>query len=281
MSLTDKGVIESARRLDEVEREFLKLSYESPRPENKSDLGKFSKRIWELGCEAFNIRNEIAETFSESINIQIHDPKVREILNKVRANEKFYSITFYEFSCKEIESKSGENFPFSVDFEQFIESKYDEWYMDFYQRFHLTSYYKSIISIGPIFSSVSIPKDAEIYFNEIREAYALELKNSAIALSRSVMEMCLFDKLQRKGYFKQSKIVKLDAEREDKLHYLIGTAYKEKLLDCNTRELAHEIRQIANRILHPKKDVQKSESGGRDILFIISGVIKVVEKLYS
>ena len=93
--------------------------------------------------------------------------------------------------------------------------------------------------------------------------------------------MCLLDKLQKKGFFKQPKIIKLDAEREDKLYCLINYAKKERMLDDMTREIAHQIRIKANFILHSKKRDKQDYPNKLDTMQIITSTIRVIEKLYS
>ena len=274
-------IIESARKLDHLEKEYLRLMYESPTPTDKDELWDYTNELWTVGSKAFDTRNSIVADYPDITNLQVYDASVRATLDKIRGNEIFYSINFYEAWSKELEERSGKEFDFAINYRQFLEAKYDDWYDDFYQGFHLTTYYKAIIEIGPIISSTHIPPEAQSYFNEIREAYALELKYSAIALCRSVMEMCLFDKLQKKGFFKQSKVIQIDAEREDKLYHLIRMAKNERLLDDATRDIADEIRKDANQVLHPKKKKDVRSTIKLNSLKIILDTVKVIEKLYS
>ena len=281
MNTYENRILNSARKLYHLEKEYLRRSYELPTPKDKEEFFEYVNKLWELGSDAFDIKNEILSIFPEVTNLQIHDDSVRKILNKIRDKEVFYSISFFENWSKELEKQSGKNFDFAIDYIQFIETKYDDWHDDFYQRFHLTSYYKAIIEIGPIISASYIPDEAQSYFDEIRETYAIGFNYSAIALCRSVMEMCLFDKLQKNGFFKQSMIIKLNAEREDKLHYLINNAKKERILDDRTRETAHEIRIKANCILHAKKRDKQDYPNKLDTMQIITSTIRVIEKIYS
>ena len=281
MDLFEKKIIESARKLNSLEKKYLRLMYESPRPSDDNELSEYVKELWIIGSEAFDTRNEMISDYPYITNLQIYDSSVRETLNKIRDNETFYSIYFYEGWSKNLEDKTGENFDFAINYQQFLEANYDNWYDDFHQRYRLTNYYKAIIEIGPIISSTHIPPEAHSYFSEIREAYALDLYYSAMALCRSVMEMCLFDKLQKRGLFKQSKVIQLDAEREDKLYHLIRMAINEKLLDDTTRDLADEIRKYANQVLHPKKKKNEHSTVRFSSLKIILSTVKVIEKLYS
>lgn len=274
-------IIEAARKIDSLEKEFLTLKDESKRLSNKNELKEYTKRLWLIGSEAFDIRNEIIAEYPNITNLQINDPSVKKILEKIRSNDTFDSISFFQKWSEALEEETGERFDFPINFEQYLEAKFDDWYDEFHQRFHLISYYQSIIEIGPIISSSKIPPEAQSYFDEIREAYAVRLDASAVALCRAVMEMCLFDKLKKKGFFKNKKVVPLDIVRQDNLSYLIRTAKNEKLLDKATKELADQIRISANQILHPKKTNGQLVSATMGTFQLITDTVKVIEKLYS
>lgn len=274
-------IIEAARKIESLEKEYRRLMYESKTPQNKDELWEYGKKLWLIGSEAFDLKNEIVTEYPNIADLKINDPSVKNTLDKIRSNDTFYSISFYETYSEFLEEKSEKPFDFAFTFEQFLETKYDTWHDEFYQRFHLIRNYHAIIRIGPIISSSNIPGKARSYFNEIREAFALELYASCIALCRAAMEMCLFDKLQKKGYFKETKIVKFDPSREDKLYHLINLAKKENLLDYNYHDSANRIRMSANKILHPRGKSSKTASAEKGAFEIILNTIKVIEHLYK
>jgi hypothetical protein len=282
MTPLEKEIWENARKLKKLEKDYLKLLYEHSTPETKEDLWEYAEKLRVIGAEAFDIRNEILESFIGNLNIQVFDDSVKETLNKIRNDEQFYSISFFEEYSKSVEEKSGKSLGHAINFWQFLDAKSDEWYDDFYQRFHIIGYHQKIATIGPIISSSKIPSEAIVYFDEVRDAYALELYVSAIALCRSVLESSLYNKLKSIGLFKKSKIVQLDTEKQDKLYHLIRIAKQKKLLDYGTTDLANDIRKSANKILHPKKEQgKKSYISGKEAFIIITNTIKVLEKLYS
>ncbi len=196
--------------------------------------------MWLIGAEAFHLRNDIAECFIENMSILVFNDSVKEILIKIREKKKFECIAFYELyskdwledseTNKEILIKMRENFDFAIDFEQFLLAKYDEWFDDFFQRYHPLTYHLEIMAIGPILSSSKIPSRALVYFDEIREVYSLGFYLSAIALCRAVLEMCLFDKLHKK--FPKNKSNELE---KDVLQRLAIRAKKENLLNSNEK----------------------------------------------
>ncbi len=283
MTPLEKDLYEKAEKLKKLEIEYLRLAYdESNQPSTKQEVYEYGKRLWIIGSEAFDIRNEILELFMNKLNIQVFNDSVKETLNKIRNNEQFYCISFYEDYSKRVEEKSGKSLGFAINFEQFLDAKYDDWYDDFYHRFHPISYHREIMTIGPIISSSKVPPEATIFFDEVREAYALELYASATALCRSILETALFDRLSRKGAFNKSKIVKLDTEKQDKLYVLIRKASQNRLLDKKATDLANWIRITANGILHLKNLNNKASPISRkDTFEIIANTISVLEKLYS
>lgn len=282
MDSFEKWINESARKLDRLEKEYMKLMYESGEPTTNEELLKHVTELRNVGADAFDIRNEILVEFPHITNLKIYDSLVKNILKKIREKEKFYSINFYECYSEFVEEKSGKPFDFPINFEQFMDAKFDDWWDDFHSNYHIPSYYGEIIKIGPIISSASIPDEARSYFSEIREAYAFALYFSAIALCRALMEMCIFDKLSRKGAFQESNIVQFDTAKQDRLYHLIPLARNKGLLNDRTKNLAGRIRRSSNRILHPRK-INKSELRDikKDALEIIIGTIGVIEKLYT
>jgi hypothetical protein len=139
-------------------------------------------------------------------------------------------------------------------------------------------YYLAKIKIGPIISSSKIPDNLGAYFEEVKEAYAFGLYRSCVALSRAILEMSLFDKLKRKGFFKEQKVVQMQLEKEDKLSRFINEAKWHKILNPENAELAHKVRDAANRVLHSKE--RESKPKEKEALEIIFNTIRVIEWLY-
>jgi 3-methyladenine DNA glycosylase AlkD len=145
---------------------------------------------------------------------------------------------------------------YDVSLRDFISDyKFDELFDEFHSWFDLVGYYHAKAKIGPIVSASRISNEqVSTYFDEIKEAYAFGQYRSSIALSRALLEMSLFDKLKRKGAFKQSsnKVVSIDVAKEDSLFKFINQAERFGILNHKMASLAHEVRKSANRVLHLK-----------------------------
>lgn len=269
-----------ARELERLEKSYLKLTYETTMPENFEELMSYVNDLTHIGGDAFNIRNEIASCFSDISDLTVYDPVVKNVLTKIRKKETFHSISFYENYFKEAEHKLGKKVDFPINFDHFMATMIDDWFDDFHCRYQYLSYYRELINIGPIITPAKIPPEASWYFGEIREAYALQLNTSAIALCRAVMEMCLFQKLSTKPKLK--KVVSLKNGKEVTLQDLILDAKREGLFDKRTKELADKIRRSANRILHQRNKAAETAKNMRENAFqIIVGTIEVLERLYN
>jgi len=283
MEKYEKDILEKARKLDRLEREYLKLMYEKGTPEDKQEILDYFDSLFNLGWEAFEIKNEILSEYPHITNIQIHDTVVKKVLDRIRANDTFLSISFYTNISDEINKKRKKEDPkYSTTIFDFFSDQTDELFEEFHSRHHFMSYFEDIMTIGPVISASKIPSEARYYFDEIREAYALKLYASCIALCRAMIEMCLFDKLEKRGLFRDDKfkIVSIDTAKQDKLFYFIGMARRKKILNREMEKLAHETRMSANKILHPKKKGEKQAPKRKEVLNIIFDAIKVIEHIY-
>jgi len=270
------------REFIQLEKYFLKFTYESKKPKNEHDLDLFFNGAIKIASKAFDLRNEIMEDFHDVTDLQIYDQKIKEILNKLKRNDKFHSIAFYQYIAQLI-NKTTENYSekWLVDIRDYLSAKHDDLWEDFFSWFNLNSYYYAKIKIGPIVTSSHLPRSVQNYYNEIKEAYAFGLYKSSIALSRALLEMSLFDKLNKRGLFKSSnqKVINFDIAKEDNLYRYILCAKKEGLLDSKSKELADQVRGSANSILHLKENEQNLSE--KETMEIIFKTVEVIEALYK
>lgn len=285
---TDKQlIIKQARKLGQLEKEFLKRNFGSGKPE--SDKRDFAMELSRIAVEAFSIRNDIVSDPEYYQETTLKVPRdVEVILKKIRENDKFYSISYYEGLAKEynylieILEKGEEKVPTSL--EDYL--KNSDYWQDWLNDFIPDSYYRAKIKIGPIIASFHhIPDNIQQYFNEIRETFAFGFYRSSVALCRSLVEMALYDKLSRKGIFqnRNTKVVNIDIAKEDNLYRYINLAKRERILEREKAELAHNIRKSANDILHLKEDTQKVEPtlSEENTFKTIFDTINVIECLYK
>jgi len=284
MSSEELDFISKVRKLKELEKSFIKFTYEAKTPETIEDMEEFINKAYSVASEAFYLRNNIASDFNfrEKANLQINDPVVSETLGKIKNKERFVSINFYESLVEDANLKIENVWDkHDVNIRDYMLSKmYDELSEDFHSWFGIIDYYYAKVELGPIISSIKIPQNLRNYFDEIRDAYAFELYRSSISLSRALLEMAIFDKLNRKGVFKQNnpKVIDFETAMKGKLQVLIQEAKKEKLLNKNIVDLAREIKNVANKVLHLKnEEVAVSKKVAFDV---ITNTIRVVEHLY-
>lgn len=282
MDEIEKTILTTARRLEILEKEYLKYSYESKKPENEEELENFLMKSIQLAQEAYTIKNEIKLELSKITDLAVHDPQVIRTIDKIKNNKKFYSISFYE-NIAEMLNKNIENLneQFGISTREFLMSeKYDELFGDFHTWFDVCSYYSDKMEIGAIISSAIVPRKILPYFNEIRETYAFGQLRASIALCRALLEMVLYDKLDRMGAFKNKATEPpgISPEKEGNLYRYILDAKRRKVLSNDEAYTAHKVKNFCNQILHLKNEnvAPKLSETYRTIVDTIS----VIESIY-
>ena len=280
MKDTDLYFVEKVREFKKIEQEFIKFTYETKTPGNKKESEQFINSAIELAFDAVEKRNIILGEMHDVSDIQVNDPEVRSIIEKLRKGKGFASLAFAE-SLASLLNKKIDNYYEKIKTElkdYFYEDKHDELWEEFHSWFSIPDYYYRKAQIGAIITSSKLPSNIVQYFNEIKEAYAFGLDKSCISLSRALLEIALHDKLKKKGLFKSSKITSIDIAREDPLHRYIFVAHKERLLSNKVKELAIEIKKKGNNILHIK-DTQDFSVRGL-ALKTIKDTVEAIEYLY-
>jgi len=280
MATREEKILIKARKLDELEKSFLKFTYEEGLPD-KENYKEYLRKAVEISAEAFELKNEILFLYHDITNLTIHDPVALKILDKIRNKEKLHSVSFYEGLAKLV-NKDVKNWNerWETSIEDFLASSDEDLFDEFHSWFGIYEYYAAKCKIGPIISSFHIPESMIDYFEEIRETFAFGQYRASIALSRALLEMALFDKLNRKRAFKNrpSKVVSIDVAKEDNLYTYINLAKFHKIIDSERRDLAHSIRQKANAVLHIKD--KASRPSQKETFEIIFETITLIEFLY-
>lgn len=280
MTNTDIYFLEKAREFKKAEQEFIKFNYEAKTPRNKEESEQFMHKAIELAFDAVEKRNQILGEMHDVSDIQVNDPEVMLTIEKLRKGERFESLIFAQ-NLAYLLNKNIDNYYEQIKTElkhYFYEDKYDELWEDFNSWFYIPEYYYRKAQIGAIITSSRLPSNIVNYFNEIKEAYAFGLDKSCISLSRALLEIALYEKLKKKGFFKSSKITRIDIAKEDPLHRYIFVAHKEKLLSIETKEIAIEIKNRGNKVLHLKDTKDFSVRGFA--FKTIKDTIDVIEYIY-
>jgi hypothetical protein len=268
------------REFKKIEQEFIKFTYETKTPGNKKESEQFMNNAIKLAFNAVEKRNVILGEMHDVSDIQMNDPEVRSIIEKLRKGERFESLAFAE-SISSLFNEKIDNYYEKIKTglrDYFYEDKYDELWEEFNTWFHIPDYYYRKAQIGAIITSSKLPSNIVKYFNEIKEAYAFGLDKSCISLSRTLLEIALHDKLKKKGLFKPSKIISINIAKEDSLHKYINVARKEMLLSNKAKGLAMEIKKKGNNVLHIK-DTQDFSVRGL-ALKTIKDTVELIEYLY-
>jgi hypothetical protein len=198
--------------------------------------------------------------------------------------ESAVTISFYKKMVEVLKESAGspEDLPDTSDIvTDLIERKWDTLFEDFHSWFDMTGYFYAQMKIGPIISSFEVPRHLLVYFRELRETFSFKQYRAAIALSRALLEMCLYRKLSARRAFSNrgaGNIVPIQSAREDSLFRFINMAEKCRLLSESEAKTAHGIRDGANKILHVKESpTAPSET---DTLKIIWDTISILQRLY-
>ena len=280
MDNTEIYFLEKIREFKKIEQEFIKFTYEVKTPGNKEESEHFMNKAIELAFDAVEKRNMILGEMHDVSDIQIYDQKAKIIIEKLRQGERFESLVFAE-NLASLFNKEIDNFNEQIKTElkdYFYEDKIEELWEEFHSWFYIPDYYYRKAQIGSIITSSKLPLNIVQYFEEIKEAYAFGLDKSCISLSRALLEISLHYKLKRKGFFKSSKITNIDIAKEDPLHRYIFVAQREGLISKEAKELALEIKNKGNRVLHIK-DTQDFSVRGQ-ALKTIKDTVSVIEYLY-
>lgn len=281
MTTTEQRILDNVRKLDGLEKEFLKFNYETAKPRNSEESITFLRELIRTATEAFTTRNNILEDFKDVTELNIQDRQALRLLDSIRRGDKLYSIAFYE-NVGEMVNAGAENKDnkMATSFEDILYDKFDDLFSDFHSWFGITSYYLAQITIGPIISSFKIPSYLLSYFSEIKETYAFGKYRASVALCRALLEMALYRKLKAKGAFrdKDPKVTSIDVSKEDNLNRYINMAKWEKILSKDSQDLAHRIRRAANDVLHIKDSEQQLDH--KIVVDTIFATLRILEGLY-
>jgi hypothetical protein len=284
MNSTERRILENARKLDKLEREFLKFTYETIKPGTPEELMAFFDEAMWKAAEAFNAKNEILEDFKDVIELTIQDKHALRLLDSLRRGEKQYSIAFYE-NIVEMHNKKVKNRAdkIATSLRDRLYDKIDDLISDFHSWFNsikIIEYYYSQIVIGPIIDTSKVPSHFLSYFNKLKETYAFGQYRASVALCRALLEMALYQKLKARRAFKDEdpKTTNIDVRRENNLSRYITMAQREKILSKKNQDDAHSIRKAANDVLHTK-DAEKPLDY-KVVLESIFKTLRILEELY-
>ena len=284
--MSSENLIENARKLDQLERQFRKFTYETKSPSCEEELKQFISETCRLALDALRARDIILENFLEENEVITQDKRVLDVLDRVRNDGKFFSIEFFKSLAKtgadagwiKVFESIGSNLDTAI--ENIIDVISGELFEEFHADFSWGDYIANKIRVGPIISSQIVPDYIINYFEEVKESFACSQYRASIALCRSLLEILLYKKLKAKGAFrnKDPKLINIDVAKQDNLLKYIYDAKLMKILERADCDIAHKVRKTANLILHPKDDMPQATR--EETLRIISDTMYLIEKLY-
>lgn len=277
----EEFILKKVRELNSLERDFIRFTYESKKPEDDSQLEAWFREAVAISAKAFDVKNEILTEFHDTTVLSIHDNEVLKTLDIIRRNKKMYSIAFYENFAAFVNEKF-ENWQDKLDLTltDYLGSSKGNLFDEFHSFFDIYGYYEAKCKIGPIISSLQVPEGIIAYFEEIKEVFAFGQFRSCIALCRALLEMSLWDRLNRKKVFtdSDSNVTSIDVAKEDNLYKYINLAKYNKILDGSGFKKANSIRKTSNSILHIRKGELKVDA--KDAFRVIFNTVQIVEDLY-
>lgn len=279
MNKVEKEILENIRKLKKFESDFLKMEYELNTPTDKEDFLPYFKNKLNLSSEAYKLRHKICFDSQDIDILQISDDDAKKVLRLIRGdNDKFYSVSFYKNLLVSLNKDAKESDQLPTDlYDQLVD---DDRLLDFHSWFDMIGFYIRRIKVGPIIASSQISEKVRDYFHEIRQTYAFRQFRSSVALCRSLLEMTLFDKLKRRKLLpsKNYTAVSIKDYTDELLIRLISIAKRENIITESLCDKSHDIRKIANKILHAKEEVIKLSEN--EVLKVIHDTIEVVEYLH-
>ncbi len=275
-------IIEKAKKLIELDRECLELSYERKTPRTADEQWDYLLELFNVCCRAFDSWNVIKLALPEIQNVGIYDAGLEEVVRKVRNDDELYCIRQYKrlvqvFNRDLLDDKDKlqeETFDFVFDQVQSWELVIQDYVDD-------VSYFARRAKVGTVISRRKISDTAVKYFNEIRESFAFGLFRSAIALCRALLEIAFFETLKRHGLgaSQEGKLVSLDIMRDNTLAPIILEAHNLGIIDGKIKQISLDVNRKVNTMILHSKDVQQEINEMRAIE-IIRDTVRVVEYLH-
>jgi len=281
MTKITEEIVTDIRKLRDLEAEYLKYTYETKRPDNDEESKNYLLTIIRKSSEAYRLRYKIVLNSQKIDVLQVRDDNVRQIFNEIRKEkDTFHSVSSYISILELLNKDVGEHDQIPTNLcDQLLAD--DNVLSDFHGWFDYIKYFIRRIKIGPIIYSSYLPNNVKNYFSEVRDAYAFGLYRSSVIMCRSIIEISLFNKLQKRKFITdaRAKISTVQDYLDDKLIELIRIAEYKNIINKRLSKLSHEIRKAANKVLHLKEDDIKLVED--EAMKIIRDTVEVVEHIYK
>jgi hypothetical protein len=222
-----------------------------------------SKNLSKILQNFMDLKRKIKKNLIDYPIANIHDNAAQKILIKIQQEEPFQADNI----LKIFEGVTGESFDYDKlehdDFQELGDTL-------FYSRFSHFEYLEGLYEIGSMIIGISIPDILDTYVTEARNCYAFQQYNAVFGLCRTILEIAIRHRCQRKGIIKNQKgnIIDLDSYRPGEL---INKSTKGPL-----RERVKEMYRDTSDLLHGRKTASSS-----DAKKMFKDTLKVVQDLYE
>jgi len=220
------------------------------------------EKLAEVLQNYIDLKKEIKKNLIDYPIANIHDIAAQEILRKIQQEEPFQADNI----LKTFEYQMGESFEYDkLDYED-IEELSDL----FYSWFSHHEYLEGLYEIGSLIVGFSVPDTLETYISEARTCYAFQQYNAVYGLCRTILEISIRHRCERKGIIRHQKgsIVDFDEYRPGEL---INKSTRGAL-----RDQVKEIYTNTSALLHGRKTVSSD-----DAKKMFKDTLKVVQDLYE
>ncbi len=167
-------------------------------------------------------------------------------MRKIQQEEPFQADNI----LKRIETQTGESF----DYDKLEYDEIEELQDLFYSWFSHYEYLEGLYEIGSLVIGFSIPDVLKAYVSEARTCYAFQQYNAVYGLCRTILEITIRHRCQRKGIIRhqEDNIVDFDEYRPGEL---INKSTRGAL-----RERVKEIYSDTSTLLHGRKTVSSDDA---------------------
>jgi len=220
------------------------------------------EELFETLQKYMDLKKKIKKNLIDYPIANIHDNAAQEILRKIQQEEPFQADNI----LKGIETQTGKSF----DYDKLEYDEMEELQDLFYSWFSHYEYLEGLYEIGSLIVRFSIPDTLKAYVSEARTCYAFQQYNAVYGLCRTILEIAIRHRCQRKGIIRHQKenVVDFDEYRPAEL---INKSTRGAL-----RERVKEIYSDTSALLHGRKTVSSD-----DAKRMFKDTLKVVQDLYE
>lgn len=223
---------------------------------------EFDAQKLSIALQAFSdLKKKIKTYLIDNPVLTVHDHAAQDVLIKIQQDYLFEADKILTLA-----SNSNDDFEYdSLDFDELNDMQ------DYlYSWFSHHDYVRGLFDIGSLIVGLSIPESLNIYVSEARECYAFQQYNAVYGICRTVLEIAIRHRCQRKGILKpnKSKVIDIDEYRPSELI--------NKSTQGGLRDRVKNIYRETSSLLHGSKTVNSD-----DAKHMFKNTLKVVQDLYK